>query len=529
MERSRLYKNQDKNAEELRRRRVDQSVELRRAKKDEQLQKRRNILLSELDETSPLREKQVQTPEHVNYDSLIREMRSSDDNIRFRAIQLCRKTLSRAKNPPIDEFYNRGAVDILVEAIDSKSDSLVFEATWALTNIASGDSKHTMAVAETGAIPKFVMLLSHSAINVAEQSVWALGNIAGDGARCRDLVIGAGVLNPLFKLLERVWDMPSVVSNIAWVLSNLCRNRDPTPPHNIIKAMLPVFKRLLQYDRSKEVVVDTAWALAYASDAANNAIDDILGSGCLPLLLRLLSSNSPNLVSPALRAVGNLVIGDDAQTQAVIDAGLLPYVPALLNYEKSSIVKETCWMVSNLTAGSVDQIQAVIDHNLVPNILEIMHKGEFRTQKEACWVINNMVNGGSAEQCAYLLNQRVIPALANLLTASEAKVIIMVLEIIKRLFEISEQYGHLESACIELETCGGVDKMEQLQDHGNDQVYKTAYDLIDLYFNDAEPDSKNGEDTDQVSNTQPKSGPELEEEFHFDAPESKPGQSNFDF
>lgn len=55
--------------------------------------------------------------------------------------------------------------------------------------------------------------------------------------------------------------------------------------------MLPVFKRLLQYDQSREVVVDTAWALSYASDAVNDAIDDILASGCLPLLLRLLSSN----------------------------------------------------------------------------------------------------------------------------------------------------------------------------------------------------------------------------------------------
>uniref|UniRef100_A0A183ANA7 Importin subunit alpha n=1 Tax=Echinostoma caproni TaxID=27848 RepID=A0A183ANA7_9TREM len=419
MERSRLYKNQDKN--ELRRRRVDQSVELRRAKKDEQLQKRRNILLSELDETSPLREKQVR----LIY----------NEETRFNAITLCRKALSRAKNPPIDELYSRGAVDILVDAIDS-NDSLVFEATWALTNIASGESRHTSAVVESGAVPKFIMLLSHPAINVAEQSVWALGNIAGDGSKCRDLVIIIHhfVVNP-FRLLERVWDMPCVVCNIAWVLSNLCRNRDPPPPHSIIKTMLPVFKRLLQYDRSKEVVMDTAWALAYASDAVNDAISDILESGCLPSLLRLLSSDTPSLISPSLRAVGNLVIGDDVQTQAVIDAGLLPYVLPLLNNEKSSIVKETCWMVSNLTAGSVDQIQAVINHNIIPTVLEIMHK--FRTQKEACWIINNMVNGGSAEQCAYLLNQRVIPALCNLLTVSEAKIIVMVLETIKRLFEVT--------------------------------------------------------------------------------------------
>lgn len=73
--------------------------------------------------------------------------------------------------------------------------------------------------------------------------------------------------------------------------------------------------------------------------------------------MELLMHQQPNVVSAALRAVGNIVTGDDVQTQVILNCNALPCLHHLLSSPKESVRKEACWTISNITAGNRQQIQ----------------------------------------------------------------------------------------------------------------------------------------------------------------------------
>lgn len=63
------------------------------------------------------------------------------------------------------------------------------------------------------------------------------------------------------------------------------------------------------------MLVDTCWALSYLSDGDTDRITAVMSSGVVPPLVGLLQHNDSNVVTPALRTLGNFVTGDDVQTQ----------------------------------------------------------------------------------------------------------------------------------------------------------------------------------------------------------------------
>ncbi|KAK3027742.1 hypothetical protein RJ639_042482 [Escallonia herrerae] len=481
-------------AEEGRRRREGDMVEIRKSRREENLLKKRREGLPQPQHHFPIHASSTVEKKLETLPMMITAVWSTDNNSQLDATAQFRKLLSIERSPPIEEVIQSGVVPRFVEFLMREDfPQLQFEAAWALTNIASGTSEHTKVVIDHGAVPIFVKLLGSPSDDVREQAVWALGNVAGDSPRCRDLVLSHGALIPLLAQLNEHAKL-SMLRNATWTLSNFCRGK-PQPAFEQTSPALPALQRLV-HSTDEEVLTDSCWALSYLSDGTNDKIQAVIEAGVCQRLVQLLLHPSPSVLIPALRTVGNIVTGDDLQTQCIIEHGALPSLLSLLTHNhKKSIKKEACWTISNITAGNREQIQSVIEAGLIVPLVNLLQTTEFDVKKEAAWAISNATSGGTHDQIKYLVNQGCIKPLCDLLVCPDPRIVTVCLEGLENILKVGEaeknmgNSGDVNYFAQLVDDAEGLEKIENLQSHDNNEIYEKAVKILETYWQEEEDEA----------------------------------------
>ncbi|KAL0459739.1 UNVERIFIED_CONTAM: Importin subunit alpha [Sesamum latifolium] len=412
-------------AEEGRRRREDNMVEIRKNRREENLLKKRRegLQAQQFQPTAnvPQLDKKLES-----LPAMVAGVWSNDGALQLEATTQFRKLLSIERNPPIEE------------------------------------------VIQSGVVPRFVEFLARDDYPQL-QAVWALGNVAGDSPKCRDLVLGYGALMPLLAQFNDQAKL-SMLRNATWTLSNFCRGK----PNQ--------FERLNQHFLLSLILYIQTMKKSLQMHAGRFRI-------CL-------MTSSPSVLIPALRTVGNIVTGDDAQTQVIIDNRALPCLLNLLtqNYKKS-IKKEACWTISKILR---DQIQAVIEAGIISPLVVLLQNAEFEIKKRGCL-------GYFKCHFWFLVREGCIKPLCDLLVCPDPRIVTVCLEGLENILKVGEaeknqgNTGDVNVFAQMIDGAEGLEKIENLQSHDNNEIYEKAVKILETYWLEEE-------DEQLVSGDAPQSG-----------------------
>ncbi|XP_058213912.1 importin subunit alpha-4-like isoform X2 [Rhododendron vialii] len=417
--------------DEARRRREDNLVEIRKNKREDNLlKKRREGLSNHHPQSLQLSDASQSTPAAIekrleSIPLMVQGVWSEDPGAQVEATAQFRKLLSIERCPPIDE------------------------------------------VIKAGVVPRFVEFLGrHDLPQLQFEAAWALTNVASGTSEHTRVVMENGAVPKFVQLLSSGSD----------------------DVREQVKPALPVLRQLIHLN-DEEVLTDACWALSYLSDGPNEKIQAVIEAGVCPRLVELLLHPSSTVLIPALRTVGNIVTGDDGQTQFIIDNHVLPGLFQLLTTNhKKSIKKEACWTISNITAGNRSQIQAVIEAHIILPLIQLLEQAEFDIKKEAAWAISNATSGGSPEQIRFLASQGCIKPLCDLLICPDPRIVTVCLEGLENILKVGEAdketglNSGINLYAQMIDECEGLDKIENLQTHDNHEIYEKAVKMLERYW-----------------------------------------------
>jgi hypothetical protein len=286
---------------------------------------------------------------------------------------------------------------------------------------------------------------------------------------------------------------------MTFALSRMCHG-EPQPP---LEQLLPIIYFGVSLALDKTCSYDaTRYALHCLADIAGGgiegaqAVSEIGAYALTQRLVHILSQlNCNQLLYPALRTLRTICDHGHAfdHVQAVVKAGILDFAQNFLEPGASKASKlEMCKLLSKIAAGRKTVSQLVDNSPVLSTLVYMAMEGtcEWLVRKEAIQVVCNIAHAPEDEVVEILVSHDGIEALVEALRVRiDDSVLLEALNAVEQLFKVGERAGAPYGLMID--QWGGIDKLEALQNHGNDDIAGKAEDIVEQYLCEDEEEEDN--------------------------------------
>ena len=137
-------------------------------------------------------------------------------------------------------------------------------------------------------------------------------------------------------------------------------------------------------------------------------------------------------------------------------------------------------------AGTPEQIHRCVAAGAIPMLVTLLKDAEFTVQKEACWAISNLTHNGQSQDLKVVLKAGALQGMCNILTCEDTNIVLIALEGIENLLKFGKkiQPSSASNVVVDMiEECQGLDKLELLQKHPEEEVYQKSVGILTKFFN----------------------------------------------
>lgn len=406
------------------------------------------------------------------------------------ALTVLRRSLSSQIAPPVHILLKLDFIPLLLRHLDPEicPVATLAESTWILCNVLSGPRTAVDRAISLGAIPKLINVIRGDMLGVAENAIWALGNIAGEGEYYRDLLLSTDLPTVLYQLVMESPELHCALSKVtAWVCGQLLKPAQP--PEHILKALYHILVTLYDMDDTdtKQEVLAAAGNIHSWSYPISLIVSS---SGMLNILLAEPGERTDCLVKPSIRALCNLVEADEETTQMALDGGLLNAFLTWFDHPQADIRTDILWGLSNVAAGTPAQVSQFCRHPLCSEAVKSLEDPVCSVRKEASFLYFNLTKQATVSERLALLDYSLFTSIQRLYedTGLNATNAIKIAERVLAAGEIraNDAKASVNSAAVLYEASGCLQALTRLADRHLPNISAEAEKLLNTYFGEGE-------------------------------------------